>query len=363
MQSLRSSMEQKPIASPIRVLQVGDFPPPTGGVATHVEELFHAVRASGGECEVLDIGKGQLPADGVHAAGSMPSFAAQLATKVAGGFRIHLHTNGANPKSWLLAQVCAAAGRLSGGAIVTLHSGLGPGWLAERPARRVLAKTILSQFSAVIAVSRQIRDALGACGVRDALVLPAFSPASVKPGAPPAGLRELRATSSPLFCAMVAPRAEYGQELLMTAFAEVRRKLPRAALALYGPGSEAVHADGVHGFGELPRPQALALMAACDVFARPTLADGDSVSVREALALGRAVVASDVGTRPPEVLLVRPADPGAMARGLLAAGSNAARFRAPPVAGEAGSCSGDSISRILSLYGLTEDRCAASAVS
>jgi glycosyltransferase involved in cell wall biosynthesis len=219
----------------------------------------------------------------------------------------------------------------------------------------VLAKTILSQFSAVIAVSRQIRDALGACGVRDALVLPAFSPASVKPGLPPAGLRELRAASSPLFCAMIAPRAEYGQEILITAFADVRRKLPRAALALYGPGSEAVRAEGVHGFGELPRPQALALMAACDVFARPTLADGDSVSVREALALGRAVVASDVGTRPPEVLLVRPADPGALARGLIAAASQGEPRRPASLR--------DSISQILSLYGLTEDRCAASAVS
>jgi len=34
------------------------------------------------------------------------------------------------------------------------------------------------------------------------------------------------------------------------------------------------------------------------VFVRPTLADGDAVSVREALALGRVVVASAVGERP-----------------------------------------------------------------
>ena len=58
-------------------------------------------------------------------------------------------------------------------------------------------------------------------------------------------------------------------------------KLPGAALALYGPASDAVHVEGVRAFGELHRAQALALVAACDVFVRPTLADGDSVSVRE----------------------------------------------------------------------------------
>src|SRR5438309_2497887 len=95
----------------MKILLVGDFPPPGGGVATHVEELFRAVRARGGECEVLDIGKGQLPADGVVPAGTVSRFCALLASRAARGFRIHLHTSGANPKSWMLISACAAAGR------------------------------------------------------------------------------------------------------------------------------------------------------------------------------------------------------------------------------------------------------------
>jgi glycogen(starch) synthase len=358
MNSLRSPMDLKP--TPIKVCQVGDFPPPAGGVASHVEELFRAVRASGGDSQVLDIGKGQLPADGVQAAGSMPAFAAHLASKAAHGYRIHLHTNGANPKSWLLAQACAAAGRLSGGAMITLHSGLGPAWLSEKPSRRVAAKTVLSQYRKVIAVSGKIREALEECGVLDALVLPAFSRSSVKPGAAPQGLAELRSATTLLFCAMVAPRPEYGEELLLRAFAEVRARLPQARLALYGPGSEAVRADGVQGFGELQRPQALALMAACDVFVRPTLADGDSVSVREALALGRIVVATDVGTRPPEARLVASGDVAALSNGLISAAGDVSNRPAGAGAAPAGA---DSLSQILSLYGFTEDRCAASAVS
>ena len=66
----------------MKILLVGDFPPPGGGVATHVEELFRAVRARGGECEVLDIGKGQLPAEGVVPAGGVARFSALLASRV-----------------------------------------------------------------------------------------------------------------------------------------------------------------------------------------------------------------------------------------------------------------------------------------
>ncbi|HZX94471.1 MAG TPA: glycosyltransferase family 4 protein, partial [Myxococcales bacterium] len=341
-------------AAPVKkVLLVGDFPPPHGGVATHVEELFHSARDRGAECEVLDIGKGQLPAQGVVPSGGMPRFSSLLIGFAARGFRVHVHTNGANPRSWMLAQACAAAGRLSGGALITLHSGLLPAWLGEIPSRGVMARAVLGQFAHVIAVSSPIRDALARCGVRNVDVVPAFSSEFVKPGLPPPGLDELRAAARPLYCAMIAPRPEYGAEILLDAFARVRSRLPAASLALYGPGSESVHADGVQGFGEIPRARALALMAACDVFVRPTLADGDSVSVREALALGRPVVATSVGHRPDGVRLVPPGDAAALAEALAAA-AEAGALPAGPAA--------NGLQRILSLYGL-EAACVASAVS
>jgi len=49
-------------------------------------------------------------------------------------------------------------------------------------------------------------------------------------------------------------------------------------------------------------------MSASDVFLRPTLEDGDSISVREALALGVPVVASRAGTRPDGALLFHRGD-------------------------------------------------------
>jgi len=338
----------------IKVLLVGDFPPPNGGVATHVEELRGLVRERGARCEVLDIGKGQLPADGVVPSGGPVRFFGLLAFYAARGFCIHVHTGGDSPRSWMLASLCAAAGQLSGRrAILTLHSGLLPLWLSGSPARRAVARIVGRRFGNVIAVSAALQSALEVSGVTNLEVLPAFSGRFLQPGAAPPGLRELRESAQPLFCAMaVTSRPVYGLEVLLRAFAEVRSHLPGAALAMYGPGTEALRDPGVHGFGELHRPQALALISASDVFLRPTLADGDSVSVREALGLGRPVIATTVARRPPGVRLVPPADAAALAQAMAEAKEARARPAEPPA---------DGLKRVLSLYGVPA--CAASAAS
>ena len=333
----------------VKVLLVGDFPPPHGGVAVHVELLQRAVRAKGGECLVLDIGKGQLPADGVLPSGGPAKFAAQLGRCASMGYQIHLHTSGANHKSWMLAGLCATAGKLAQKpALVTFHSGLGPRWLAKSPLRQRLARAVAAGFGCVIAVSDEIRDSLGNCGLaRDQVeVLPAFSRSFLEPGTLPEGFAELRAEAAPLFCAMLAPGKVYGQEILLEAFALVLERLPRARLALYGSGTGGRRAPGVTGFGELHRPAALALMSGSDLFVRPTLADGDSVSVREALALGRGVVATSVGTRPPEVRLCAPGDKKALAAALI----EAAGDLKAPATGQ-GETAGDGFARILGMYG------------
>jgi glycosyltransferase involved in cell wall biosynthesis len=52
-------------------------------------------------------------------------------------------------------------------------------------------------------------------------------------------------------------------------------------------------------------PDFMALLARADVFVRPTLVDGDSMSVREALSVGTPTVASDTVHRPPGVSCYR----------------------------------------------------------
>ncbi|HEY6004592.1 MAG TPA: glycosyltransferase, partial [Anaeromyxobacter sp.] len=180
-------------------------------------------------------------------------------------------------------------------------------------------------FGRVIAVNQEIAAELRGAGVPSARisVLAPFSPAVLEPVDPPPAFGAFRAAHGPLLAAGLLPLPLYGVDLLLEAFASLRRRRPGAGLVLFGQGSERaeLRAPGVLGLGEIGHGEVLGVLGACDVFVRPTRADGDSVSVREALALGCRVVASDVGHRPAGCLLFPAGDAAALAASLEAAAS------------------------------------------
>ncbi|ABC82532.1 glycosyltransferase [Anaeromyxobacter dehalogenans] len=300
----------------MRLALVGNWPRPYGGVAVHVAALARAARARGVDVRVLDIGRGDHSGDGVRPARGALRYAAALGGAAAEGRLLHVHTSGANVKSWLVALAASRARR--GAAplgVLTLHSGSAPAWLRGGPARRALAAAACAGFGRILAVNDEIAAALGASGVPRAriAVVPPYSPALLEPRRPPPGLAAFRTSHVPLLAAALPPGRIYGADLLLPAFRALRARHPRAGLVAFGEGTEALTGDAVLGLGELDHPAALAVLEAADVFARPTRADGDAVTVREALALGRAVVASTVGHRPAGCLLFPPGDAAALA--------------------------------------------------
>jgi glycosyltransferase involved in cell wall biosynthesis len=327
----------------MRIALVGNWPPPFGGVSVHVRALERALRERGADVRVLDIGTGDHSGGNVVAARGPVPYARELAAVAARGFLLHVHTNGANPKSWLVALAASRARRpLAPRGVLTLHSGLSPAWLAASARRRALAAAACAGFGRVVAVNGEIAEALARAGVPRArvAVLPAFSPAYVVAGRAPDALAAFRAAHAPLVAAALAPGPTYGEDLLVAALARLRARLPRAGLVVFGPGSAAGPlarhgaAGGVLALGEIPNDAAVAVIAAADLFARPTRADGDAVSVREALALGTPVVASAVGHRPAGCLLFPPGDADALAERLAEAaalprGSGRAAAAAP----------------------------------
>ena len=117
-----------------RVLLVGDYPPPAGGIAVHVQQLQGYLEDQGVEVKVLDIGKGSAVAGpNVIKAHSYRTYLAQLARFAAEGWLIHVHTSGNNTKSWLV----AASGTVPIGPLrcfSMINSSLD--WIASRSARR-----------------------------------------------------------------------------------------------------------------------------------------------------------------------------------------------------------------------------------
>jgi glycogen synthase len=318
----------------MRIALVGNWPRPYGGVSVHVAALARTARSRGLDVRILDIGHGDHSGPHVTPARGALRYATALAGAAAEGRLLHVHTSGANPKSWLVA-LAAARARRSGAprGVLTLHSGSAPAFLRASAANRALAVAGCTAFGTVVAVNDEIAAALRAAGVpgEKLIVLAPFSPAVIEPAAAPAALARFRAEHAPLVAAAFLPTPIYGADLLLPAFAALRARAPRAGLVAFGEGTAGppFDAPGVLGLGEIDHPAALAVLEAADVFARPTRADGDAVTVREALALGCRVVASDVGHRPPGCLLFPSGDAAALASRLAEA---AARGRPGPSA-------------------------------
>jgi len=203
---------------------------------------------------------------------------------------------------------------------VTIHSGRTPEFLARSRLRRLLARAALSGYGAVVAVSPAVQDALTQSGVSASRieVQPAFCASQVRPGPLPEGFAEARNRRSPLLAMAYLPSPVYGFELMVEALQRLSAACPRIGLAVFGPGASqgelAKHpgfdsvAPFVECFGQLEHSQVLAMIQGCDAFIRPTLADGDAISVREALMLGVRSVASDAAERPPGTWVFRTGD-------------------------------------------------------
>ncbi|HZI09006.1 MAG TPA: glycosyltransferase family 4 protein [Myxococcus sp.] len=310
----------------MRVLLVGDYPPPYGGVAIHVQQLHGFLRGQGVEAKVLDIGKGGRPAPDVLPVKSPAHFALRLAGFVSSGWTVHVHTSGNNPKSWVLAGMVGGVPGLRSPRVITLHSGLLPDYLAAAAARRNFARVALSGYERIIAVSEAVKAAVVECGVPEGKILvhPAFCASQVRPGPVPQVVDAARARRKPLLAMAHHPSPVYGRALVFRALKLLAEQLPDVGLALFGPGTdsdefirdvrEARVAGHLEVLGELEHSAALGLIARSDAFIRPTTHDGDSISVREALALSVPCVASDVCTRPQGTRVFRADDAQDLAR-------------------------------------------------
>ena len=295
----------------MKILLIGPQPPPHGGISVHVAGIERQLIAAGVQCRVLDTTK----------IANRWRFAITLVGFAVRGWTLHLHTNGHNRNSWILAWLCGMAGRIGRGSVLTLHSGMAPQYIssATRGHRSFLASTC-RLHRRIICVAPEIQDAVVSMGMLEHRieVTPAFLALERKPVTMDAELAAWIEQHRPLLSTALFFRPEYGFDLLVDAMARLRERHPDVGCVVMGTGEQSAAAarqvverdleDHVLLAGDVDHDTCLALMSESDAFIRPTLEDGDSISVREALDLNVPVVASRVGTRPPGAILFHPGD-------------------------------------------------------
>lgn len=310
-----------------RILVLGPLPPPYGGVSLHIVRFLQLLESEGVDARAQSY-------TGTTAGGRMGK-ALQAAWMLAGIYAggpvgrhavIHVHYGGLGYFLALAPLLATTRARK----VITFHSVRVLQDLESRPAWvRNWTLRLLAGCALFVAVRAEIGDALRTLGLGKPkiAVMPAFlPPAKVEqdlgrlPAVVSQELQEGQRSGRLQVCCAAYNLGPgyghddiYGIEALLGALSALDQPgLPaldlwvlvsnqpqtesqrRAAAAVHAMASRLTGAR-LHLYYGLPL---LPVMSRCAGFLRPSREDGDSVAIREALALGMPVLASDVVMRP-----------------------------------------------------------------
>jgi glycosyltransferase involved in cell wall biosynthesis len=309
----------------MRVLQIGPFPPPHGGVQSNLVAIRQYLRSRAIFCGVINLTRFRRPdADDVY----YPRSAQQLVALL---FRLHydiIHIHfGGNITSRLLALwfVCTLIpGKKT---VLTFHSGGYPSSKEGRTARPgTLRGFIFRRLDRIIAVNDEMVAMFQRFGVpsdRIRLIAPhAFvppPPSQVRPD-----IADFFQLHSPVLATVGGLEPEYDIPLQVEVLGDLLPRFPRLGLIIIGAGSlereirdligSKAYASHLLLCGDVTHAETLRVIQDCSVLLRTTFYDGDSIAVREALHFGTPVIATENGMRPAGVHLIPVSDRDACRR-------------------------------------------------
>jgi glycosyltransferase involved in cell wall biosynthesis len=312
-----------------RVLLVGKGSPERGGIPTFIEMIRYGALAERYDVSFLNLARAGERQGGRLSGGNIRRTAVDAAAvwRAAGASDVvHIHTALAPGVTLVRAGVLAASARLRRSRVVVHgHGGMIQLWLTTRR-RRAVARAALRAAHHVVAVSTEGRDVLTAVLgpahvslVDNSVDTSTFVPDDVANDPPRI-----------LYVGLLTPRK--GVVDLLHASAELTRRGVRHQLQLVGgepdEGSaaegavRAVAPDASVFAGTRTREEMPAVYRDADVFCLPSWWEAMPLSVLEAMASGRPVVATAVGDVARAVvdgttgLVVPPRDPAALADAL-----------------------------------------------
>lgn len=349
------------------LLLVGPYPPPLGGVSSHVRRVAAEARAAGYRLGVIDHFGGRDVAPPVVA--SLRRHPGRYLLELSRWRARVVHYHHAGRTSILISAALARKTRPGTRWLITVHNH------SLTPRRRLglqspLIRWALNQFDDIIAVSPEVQLGLARhvpgrpiaiipafCGIADAgttplsdetrrfvrsdgvtVIVSAYRVRPFRDGGDLYGLGFAARVFEPL-------AAEMGDLKLAVFLAHrAHTRVARRYLSDSYRRLQEEYPGRIHlAVGE-PLVQAL---RPGTIYLRPTQTDGDAVSVREALALGVPVLASDVARRPEGVRVLPLAD---RSRWVEAVRDTVTAVRTPHAAPLRPSERSDELDALLALY-------------
>ena len=311
-------------AEPVRVVHVGPDPRGRGGMPAVIGDLLSSPLRERHRLDMIVTYRTALPLSRlvvfVRSLGTLARWCAGRGPRV-----VHVHT--AVRGSLYRKSICVALVRmLRRPVILHVHAGAGDiSDFAERigPLRRALFARAFALADRVLSVSDAgAQEVAQRFGVEGIIVIPHPAPrvAATLPIPRPVGA-QLRI----LYVGGFADPAKGGL-VLVAALPDILASCPTAQVTLAGPGapppaaqSVIVRFDRVRWVGWLDGEEKAGAFATADVVVLPSITEGLPVALLEAMAYGRAIVATTVGgigemlTDGRHAVLIAPNDPRALA--------------------------------------------------
>lgn len=312
----------------VTITQVGYLPPPYGGVSVHMQRLRGKLERAGIIVLVWLVHTLTGQGTGVYVlpVRKRPMCWIQW---IINGFRrvpgeiVHFHVVG--PHSFLIWSLVHRGRNV----VITIHNQF---VLEERGFYQRLTRLVIRLVGAdsrfrVIAVNSRIVSQLMGLGVPSSQIslIPAYLAleGQVNTASLPDEVLKFADRHRPLLtvygikCHPLSAGGDlYGFDISLDAFKTIKETYTGAGLIVLSPNNEKnpYFQDLLRKAQKLgvldailwwtaPIPDARPLWKCSDVYLRPTSTDGDAIAVREALAMGTPVVASDVCERPDKTTL------------------------------------------------------------
>ena len=297
---------------------VGQYPPYVGGTSTFLSCLVPELESRGVHCQVINTKKGNPGTGLIERIGRLVYFF-RFAWQAAFSGNEIIHCHSGNWANLLGHGIVLVIGRLKKKTMVlTLHAGdMLPHILGGRS--RSIARSIFQLPHVITTVTPILRDAVKSLDVRNVYFIPnelLYIHLNKNPHETiPESVDNFITQHSPLIISTGAMERVHGIDILIRALSGVVPFYPNlgAIIIAYKSTDTKYWAEVETLIKELNLinsvlfPHSLsnvpAVVRMADVFVRATYTDGDSIAVREALALGVPVIASQVGYRPERVTL------------------------------------------------------------
>lgn len=303
----------------MKILQIGNYPPPACGWAVQTQLLTEEIRRRGHVCDVLNINENRkIKSPEYVDVQNGADYIYKLFRFALRRYRFQVNVNGQSKPGYVLAAFALIVGRLfRQPSTLSWRGGLQQKYFPceDRKSVRWLYRQLFRLAGRISCDSEPIKKAIEQYGITpDHIVaVPPFSRQNLDFQSVPLSVETdaFLTAHSPLFFCYVSYRPEYNLPMLREAMRAFRENHPKAGFVWLGFPSKEMSAvtryasewsaderEGLLLLGNLPHDAFLTLLTRCTAYLRTPMCDGVAASVLESLALGIPVIASENGIRP-----------------------------------------------------------------